>query len=143
MAVFSKDDNKKSTESMTSGATIIASGTKINGDITLSSSLHIDGEVEGVIRSDNVVTVGIKGKISGEITAKNLVINGIFRGTSESQSVEILPKGDVKGKLTYSELTIEKGGLFEGETTLRPAATETNVSKFTNPKKADLTAAKA
>lgn len=116
MAVFSKHDRRKSSDSITKGATIIAADTKIKGDITLSSSLHVDGEIEGIIHSDNIITIGTKGRINGDIIAKNLVINGVFRGLAESNSVEILHKGDVKGKLTYNELTIEKGASFEGET---------------------------
>ena len=131
MAIFSKHDSKKPADFMTKGATIIAAGTNIKGDITLSSSLHIDGEIEGIIHSDNIITIGTKGRITGEIIAKSLVINGIFRGSAESNSVEILPKGDVKGKLTYNELTIERGASFEGETVVRSATIdESNISEI-------------
>jgi len=139
MAVFSKHDRRKSSDSLTTEATIIATGTKIKGDITLSSSLHVDGEIEGVIRSDNIVTIGTKGRINGDIIAESLVINGIFRGVAESNSLEILPKGDVKGKLTYSELTIEKGASFEGETAIRAATIdESNISEISAHIKPDV-----
>ena len=138
MAVFSKHDSKKLADSMTKGATIIAAGTKIKGDITLSSSLHVDGEVEGIIHSDNIITIGTKGRITGDIFAKSLVINGVFRGSAESDSLEILPKGDVKGKLTYGELTIEKGASFEGETVVRsPTIDDSNISEISAHKKSD------
>lgn len=119
MAVFSKSDSEKPAKSLSKGATIIAAGTKISGDITLTSSLHIDGEIEGIIKSDNIVTIGIKGSMKGEVKARSFVINGSFEGAAESKSIEILPKGSVRGKLTYTELTIEKGGSFEGETKLQ------------------------
>lgn len=123
---------------MTKGATIIAAGTKIKGDITLSSSLHIDGEIEGIIHSDNIITIGTKGQVNGDIIAESLVINGIFKGSAESNSVEILPKGDVKGKLTYRELTIEKGASFEGETAVLSAnSDESNISDISEHKKSD------
>ncbi len=123
---------------MKQGATIIASGTLIKGDITLSSSLHIDGEIEGIIHSDNVITIGTKGKVNGEIAAKNLVINGILRGSAESDSIEIMPNGDVKGKLTYNELTIEKGAVFVGETMqLSEQDQDTNVSNISELKQVD------
>ena len=131
MAIFSRYDRKQPSHSITNGATIIAAGTKIKGDMTLSSSLHVDGEIEGIIHSDNIITIGTKGRISGEITAKSLVINGVFRGVADSESVEILPKGDVKGKLTYSELTIEKGASFAGETAIRAETIdESNISEI-------------
>ena len=124
---------------MTKGATIIAAGTNIKGDITLSSSLHIDGEIEGIIHSDNIVTVGTKGRVTGEIIAKSLVINGVFQGSAESNSIEIMPKGDVKGKLTYNELTIERGANFEGETVVRSVTVdESNISEISAHKKPDI-----
>ncbi|NOR71119.1 MAG: polymer-forming cytoskeletal family protein [Methylomarinum sp.] len=135
MAVFSKNDRKKSTESIAKGATIIAVGTKIKGDIVLSSSLHIDGEIEGIIHSDNLITIGPKGQVRGEIIAKNLVINGVFSGVAESHTVEILSKGNVKGKLIYSELVIEKGAAFDGETSVRPVVIEeSNASEVSEDK---------
>ena len=138
MAIFSKREHKKSEGLVTQGATIIASGTKIKGDLTLSTSLHVDGEIEGVINSDNVVTIGTKGKVNGDIVAKGLVINGFFKGSAESDSVEIQPSGDVTGKLTYGELTIEKGANFEGETIFRSASIkDSNVAEFDAHKKKD------
>lgn len=136
MAVFNKDDRKKLADSVTKEATIIAAGTKIKGDISLSSSLHIDGEIEGIIHSDNIITIGPKGKVYGDIVAENLVINGGFIGSAESQSIEILSKGIVKGKLSYNELTIEKGSVFEGETILLSSPNnESNVAEISNHKK--------
>lgn len=134
MSVFSKNSQKKLVDASKS-ATVIASGTKIIGDITLSSSLHVDGEVEGIIHSDNVVTIGANGKVNGEIIAEDLVINGALTGSVKSNTIEILSEGHVKGKLSYNELTIEKGAVFEGETSVRSSVViDNNVteSKLSN-----------
>ena len=91
MAIFNNSDNVKSAGPAAKGATVIAAGTKFKGDITLqSSSLHIDGEIEGAIQSDNAIIIGAKGKVDGEIVAKKLVINGIFKGSAESDVIDIL-----------------------------------------------------
>jgi len=121
MALFSKHDRKKSTKAVKNGATTIAYGTKITGDIFLSASLHIDGEFEGSIHSDNIITIGIKGRVIGDIIAKGIAINGLFKGSIESATIELLPNASAKGKLTYHELIIEKGANFEGETIFREA----------------------
>jgi cytoskeletal protein CcmA (bactofilin family) len=132
MALIGGNDNKKSANK-DSGATIISSGTKINGDINITSSLHIDGEIEGTIKSNNVVTIGTKGKVQGEITAKSFVVNGQFEGSVTSDVVEILSKGRLKGTLIYSELTVEKGGNFEGDSKRKSVTVE--VSMTEPPKK--------
>lgn len=124
MAIFNNNDNEQSVEPVVKGATVIAAGTKFKGDMTLkSSSLHIDGEIEGNIHSDNSIIIGAKGQVDGEIVAKKIVINGIFKGSAESEVIDILPRGNVKGKLVYAELTIEKGAAFEGETLMRSVTT--------------------
>jgi len=114
MALIGGNENKKAMHK-DAGATIISSGTKIKGDISITSSLHIDGEIEGTIKSKNIITIGTKGKVQGEIVAKSFVVNGEFEGTIESDTVEILSKGRIKGTLIYNELTVEKGGSFEGD----------------------------
>lgn len=64
----------------------------------------------------------------GEIIAKSFVVNGVFEGSVESEIVEILSKGRIKGTLVYSELTIEKGGNFEGESKRKSVAGDANVA---------------
>jgi len=48
MAIFNKSDTESNT-------TIIAAGTKIDGEFNLNCKLHIDGEVTGKINSTNIV----------------------------------------------------------------------------------------
>ncbi len=55
------------------------------------------------------------------------MINGKLIGSAASDAIDIMSNGHVKGKLTYEELTIEKGAVFEGETSQisQQKATET------------------
>ncbi|NOQ17118.1 MAG: polymer-forming cytoskeletal family protein [Methyloprofundus sp.] len=122
MAIFGRNDNKKSATAIKKCATTIAYGTQIKGEIVLTSSLHIDGEFEGTIHSDHFITISTQGRVIGDIIAKGIIINGLFRGSIQSPTIEILSQGNVKGNLTYHELTIEKGANFEGETTVRESA---------------------
>lgn len=92
--------------------------------------MHVDGEIEGTIKSSNIVTIGTKGKVRGEIIAKSFVVNGSFEGSVDSDTVEILSKGRVKGSLLYSELTIEKGGNFEGESKRKGTTSEANITEL-------------
>jgi cytoskeletal protein CcmA (bactofilin family) len=131
MALIGGSDNKKSAHK-DAGATIISSGTKIKGDISITSSLHIDGEIEGTIKSNNTITIGTKGKVQGDIVAKSFVVNGGFEGTIESDIVEILSKGHIKGTLVYGELTVEKGGSFEGDSKRKNAVVEVKMTESKN-----------
>ena len=74
MAIFGRNDNKKSAAAIKKWATTIAYGTQIKGEIVLTSSLHIDGEFEGTIHSDHVITISTQGRVIGDIIAKGIII---------------------------------------------------------------------
>ena len=42
-------------------------------------------------------------------------MSGLFEGTADCNTIEILPNGHIKGKIITNELIIEKQGFFEGE----------------------------
>lgn len=81
--------------------------------------LHIDGEMSGIIHSENIVVVGKNGNLKGELKADKVVINGYFEGELEADSLEILSSGAVIGNITIKELSIENGGKFSGGSTIK------------------------
>ncbi|SNZ06321.1 protein CcmA, bactofilin family [Persephonella hydrogeniphila] len=118
MGIFNKGDNiKPSTNS--SGTTIISEGSRISGELRFNGSVHIDGDVEGNIFCEKVVTVGKKGKVKGKITAEKIIINGYAEGEADCSYVEILSGGKFVGEITYNEITIEPQGVFEGNLKLK------------------------
>ncbi len=96
------------------GASVISSGTKIIGKLSISDSFYIDGEVEGDINSQSVITVGKKGLIIGKLVAKSVIVGGEIKGKVECESCEILSGGRVKGEVHSASLVIEAGGILEG-----------------------------
>jgi len=116
MAIFNKSNDKSNKPSINaSGTTIIANGTRIKGEVEIECNLHIDGEFEGVIRSEKNVTIGKSGLVKGEIYSDKLIISGSFTGNVDSHIVDVLASGKLYGKVLANELVIERGGFFEGE----------------------------
>jgi cytoskeletal protein CcmA (bactofilin family) len=105
----------------TSGTTIIAKGTKVTGTVEVECKFHVDGQVEGTIRSSNVVTVGSSGSVKGEIFAEKLVVSGELEGNADCSNVEILAGGKMNGDLVSSNLIIEAQAVFEGYSKIRVA----------------------
>ena len=58
------------------GTTVVAGGTKIVGGLQLSDDFHLDGFMEGRLRSSLNVSVGVNGQFDGEIEAKKVMISG-------------------------------------------------------------------
>jgi cytoskeletal protein CcmA (bactofilin family) len=118
MAIFNKD-NERPTSASTSETTIIASGAKVEGVFNCNSRLHVDGNIAGQIHSKSIVTIGKSGKVNGEIIASKLIINGIFEGEANCDTIEVLAGGKLLGKVVSKELIIEAKAEFEGESKIK------------------------
>lgn len=101
------------------GNTVVAAGTKLVGDLTLSDHLHIDGHIEGTIRSESEIAIGEQGRVEGEIEAERLYVSGSFEGSISARRLEIVAGGRVEGDVVVSELVIEPGGQFNGNSRIR------------------------
>ena len=104
--------------------TIIATGTKIKGELQFDSKVHVDGEFSGTINSKSLISVGKTGLIEGDIVSKKLIVTGSLFGTAYCEEIEILAGGKVIGQITSNSLAIEKGGFFEGESKPKESAEE-------------------
>jgi cytoskeletal protein CcmA (bactofilin family) len=102
-----------------SETTIVASGAKVEGIFHCQTRLHVDGEIIGKIISESIVIIGKQGKISGEIHAGRLIINGLFEGNADCDNVEVLEGGKFLGKVVSKELIIEAKAIFEGESKIK------------------------
>ena len=120
MAIFT-NHNKQLDGSSTSsgGATIIATGTTIKGEIDIECRLHIDGYVEGTINSKDTVMIGKNGFVKGIINAHALVVAGKFIGDCVSNILELKAQGRIEGTITANELVVERKGVFIGESKVR------------------------
>ncbi|KAA6233578.1 polymer-forming cytoskeletal protein [Campylobacter sp. LR264d] len=118
MAIFGKGSDIATSNANTE-TTVIATGSKLEGKFYFTSMLHIDGEMSGIIHSENIVVVGKNGNLKGELKADKVVINGYFEGELEADSLEILSSGAVIGNITIKELSIENGGKFSGGSTIK------------------------
>jgi len=101
------------------GTTVIAAGTKLVGDLALSDGLHVDGTIEGAIKSDGEVSIGEQGRVEGEITAQRVMISGYFSGDVEAERLEIVASGEVTGTISTAKLVIESGARFNGTSKIR------------------------
>ncbi|ABM03353.1 hypothetical protein DUF583 [Psychromonas ingrahamii 37] len=125
MGLFS---SKTGTTDQHSTATVIATGCSITGTVQLACDIQIDGEVEGKIISEKSIVISHSGKVKGEVYANNVIINGTLEGTVHADSIEILEKGQINGSIYTDKLSIDKGGLFLGNTNPRKNDQVTSIS---------------
>lgn len=99
-----------------SGATHIASGTRVEGKITGSTEVLIEGELVGDIDLEARVAIGPSGKVTGSIRARSIRIAGRVEGNVAClEKVEILEKGTLEGDVISPRMVIAEGAFFKGK----------------------------
>ena len=99
--------------------TVIGPKTVLEGDISFSGGLHIDGKVKGNINAESgskaVLTVSERGCIEGDVRVPNLVLNGAVQGNVfASERVELASHAKVAGNLYYSLIEMVMGAEVNG-----------------------------
>ena len=100
------------------GWTVIEEGVYIEGRVYSRGSTKINGIVKGEIISEKELIIGREGKVEANIKTNTSKISGSFKGEMiASGEVEITATGRFIGNLTQKGtlLTIQKGGLFKGQ----------------------------
>ena len=98
--------------------TVIGEEVKIEGKISFTGSVRINGTIVGDIISKDVLVIEKEGKVESKVKAKDIVVSGYLKGEiTASGLVEITPSGRFIGNLIQEKamLSIEKGGLFQGK----------------------------
>jgi len=104
--------------------TRIAEGTRIQGEVTGSTELLIEGEVLGQIRLDSRVVVGAAGVVRGRVSARSVLVAGTVEGDVRgSERVEVGATGKLQGDIAAPRVTIAEGAFFKGQVEMTGRAT--------------------
>jgi cytoskeletal protein CcmA (bactofilin family) len=104
---------------------LIAQGTRIQGDLEFSEGLRIDGAVVGSVRSvaegASLLIVSEVASVEGSIEADHVILNGHVKGpVLARQLLELQPKARIEGDVTYRAIEMHQGATIDGQ--LRPMA---------------------
>lgn len=99
--------------------TLIGISTDLKGDITFSGGLRIDGKVKGNItaRSDDNSTLVLSENavVTGDVKVPHMIVNGKIKGNVISaERLELQPKAEINGDVTYKVLEIAAGAQVNG-----------------------------
>ena len=95
--------------------TVIGKNTRIQGEISGSGNVRVDGRIDGSISIEGNAVIGEPGIVNGNIKAANLIISGSVRGNANIDgSLCIHSTGQLEGDVKVKSLNIEDGGAFQG-----------------------------
>jgi cytoskeletal protein CcmA (bactofilin family) len=93
---------------------IIAEEVVLTGNIKTPGALQIEGVVKGDLEV-SALTIGPTGVFEGSVTCRNLSIRGKFSGTSVCRELLVASSAQVDAKITYQDLTLQRGAVLRGE----------------------------
>lgn len=99
--------------------TVIGAQTHLEGDVSFSGGLHVDGVIKGSITaepdSQSVLTVSEQGRIEGNVRVPNLVLNGLVEGDVHvGERVELASHAKVNGNVYYKLIEMAMGAEVNG-----------------------------
>ncbi|MBQ5414466.1 MAG: polymer-forming cytoskeletal protein [Schwartzia sp.] len=95
--------------------TIIGRNTAINGQISGSGNIRVDGRVDGGIAVEGDAVIGESGIVNGDIKAASLMVAGSVTGNADVDgNLSIQETGQLIGDVKVRSLNISDGGIFKG-----------------------------
>jgi len=92
----------------------IVEQTTITGNIVCAADFRLDGELIGDITCKGKIVLGPKSKVQGNITCKNIDIEGKFNGKLVVEELLGIKKSaKISGEVVVGKLAIEPGAIFE------------------------------
>jgi cytoskeletal protein CcmA (bactofilin family) len=115
---------------------VIGPSMTIKGEIRAREELLVEGEVEGLLESQNLLTVGPNGKVLGNIKARRVAIFGSVRGNVEvTEKIAIREQGSLIGDIKAAGISIDDGAYFKGSVDIvRPEPKVTTKAAHSEPR---------
>ena len=114
---------------------LIGSGTTIEGNITFSGGLRVDGHIRGSVLAaedhTGMLVLSEQARIEGETRVSHVVINGTLVGpVHAAEYVELQAKANVTGDVYYKTLEIQLGAVVQGRLVYQNGAKSDKVVQF-------------
>ena len=109
-------------------------GSRIEGKLHFDGSVRIDGQIEGEIEAKDTVIIGESAMVVAQIAANTIIIKGKLTGdVSARKRVELRAPGRLLGNIVTPSLVIQEGVVFEGHCSM--AGADTGADKNEKEKK--------
>ena len=117
-------------------STFIGADASIDGTIEFKGTIRVDGRVKGNISSNGgTVVIGEKGVVNAEISVNAAVVMGEVNGSVDAKErIEVYPPGRLGGDIQSPIVSIEPGGIFNGNCVMKPSS-EPGAKSSVFPKK--------
>lgn len=95
---------------------IIGPDAVFEGTFYAKETTRVDGEIKGDVRIEDVLVLGVTGKVAGNVTAASIMVGGCVEGDLYAEEkIVISATGKVSGNLHTKKLIIDENAVFHGQ----------------------------
>ena len=99
---------------------LIAQGSRIEGNLKFTDGLRVDGEVFGNVTANperpSILVISEAAVVEGEVRADHVIINGTVRGPVHARELlELQPKARIEGDVFYKAIEMHQGAMIAGQ----------------------------
>jgi len=99
--------------------TVIGTEAHLEGRIAAEGTIRIHGSVQGELVSSETIVIEERGRVTGTITAAQVVVAGQMEGQVRGNGrVELRSTARMRGELHADVLVIQEGAAFEGRASM-------------------------
>ena len=122
MALFSKDPApaapppvRRDTPMPAAGMTFVGSNITIEGTLSGSEPVVVEGTIRGNVKLSGELRVGTKARVEATVHARSIVIEGRVEGDiSADERVELVAGSSVDGNIKAPKIVVAEGAKFRG-----------------------------
>ncbi len=91
-------------------------GATYQGDLSFEGRVRVDGHFQGRIYSDEMLEIGVDGRVEGEIDAEEVILAGRVDGRMRVRGVlRVVSSGRINGQVEAAAMVTEPGAILCAE----------------------------
>mgnify|MGYP003887064451 CR=1 FL=1 len=96
--------------------TVIARGVKLEGNFVSEGDVHIEGDVEGHVKTSGNLMVGPVAVIAADVTAASATVAGMINGAvSVQKQLHIKATAKITGDIQCETIAVDAGAQLSGK----------------------------
>jgi len=96
--------------------TIVGKDSYFEGNLKVKQTVRVDGTINGDVETSEALIIGKDGKVTGNVSAKKLIVGGSLSGNVKVEGRTVLENEAVfDGELATRLLVIDEGATFDGK----------------------------
>ena len=97
----------------------LGAGVECIGEIWYEGNMQIDGRLEGTVHTKGTLVIGDRADVKAKIEAGTVICKGKIQGEVVAQeTIKLLSPGLIDGTMSAPRLSIENGGVFNGQVSM-------------------------